>query len=1058
MLPDLKKDKIIAIDTETHWSDKLLMHVPFIATTTDQMLKSVLYDMSKEEDITKLKVICEDSYIVKVFHNAAYDITCLNNIGIKCIPPYEDTMVMASIVNENFSSKKLKSLAKQYLHEPCNEEKELNKIKAKIARQHGVKLKDFQYSWIPPEVLYPYALKDTEYTIKLFYLFFNRLKEFRDIYDMEMKLIPIIVNMQLNGISVDRDFLADRIIKFGTERYQQQQLAIEEVKKMGIKFYQKVGKKIREVEFKPLSVAHLRKIWEHLNLPVLAMTEGKIPKISTGAIVLKELLENEEKYEQFDLAIVRYLARFRFIHKQLSTYAVPLYTHYTNDSSNRAHFSFWQSGAKTGRFSAELIQTMPRIDHDKGIEDVRMIRFAFVPKPGHILAFIDYDQIEMRTFAHFSDSTFLIADLNAGFDPHMGTVYNIFDKELIDSNPIIRDTFRSMIKAINFGIIYGLGRKGLIIKIKDMIYRASHVNPELRPVFEEILRDIDGVLRRYYEKYPADKYTKELISTLYKQGFVEINFKSELMNFRRIYRTPTRMAYKATNMICQGCISGESRVYEASKGYVKIKDLVNEKVIIWDGTDYVNAECICSGEKEAYKINMADGNEIICSEDHKLLIVNTNGNSAWWKVKDLLSRNLHNCRVEITDEVIQADCDIELPEDKRICKRESDYNKKYLDFNKLTYYEIGILIGRLVSDGSITFRGREGGNSLSWFIAEHEYDIYDYLVALIKQIGDVSESVQQKKNEKIYCIELYSTDLVVRLLECKTKIPQWLFSNGEALRGYLCGMFDGDGTISKQGDVKLTFGIHVNTQLVLDIQQALLLFNINSRINLRADYQRQDLNIKRIDNIKFMNKIGLLSKNKLDRRNLMTEVITDKRWINTVVIKSIEKIESEVMYDIVNSDSERFMTNGIITHNSAAYIMKTGMIRAYDWIEKNASYVKLLLTVHDELIFEIPKDKPYTYIMMKLEELMSDLVTLKIPINASIKATEKDWGNAYNLALDGYCKKHGKLPIPDKYGIAFCSECKKKYYVLPYKQDVLRTIDNKIVLEQKRDWNWCTNE
>lgn len=676
---DLQKDKIIAIDTETIWDRDIRMNKAFIATTTDQSLHSELYDLrNKPEDLQRLKAICEDPTIHKAFHNAAYDIYVLHHWGINVVAPIHDTMVMASLVNENFSSKKLKSLAKEYLKDPCTEEAELKKIKKQICNEKGISADEFQFDMIPPDILHKYAKKDTEYTMKLVYLFWNKLKEFVDIYQMEMELVPIIVEMQLNGIEIDRPFLEDRIIKFGTERYEQHQLAIEELKRLGMEFTAKRGTKNITVDFNPLSVAHLRQIWVKLNLPVIETTDKG--QISTGAKVLNEFLENEENFEKFDIQVIKHIARFRFLHKQLGTYAIPLYDWYTSDTVSRAHFTFWQSGAKTGRFSAELIQTMPRIDHDKGKEDVRMIRFAFTPKPNHVLAFIDYEQIEMRLFAHFSNSKLLIHDLNNGFDPHMGTVYNIFNKELIDSNPVIRDTFRSMIKAVNFGIMYGMGKKALSFKIKDMIYRAQHVNPEVREEFDKILKDIPGVLRTYYDKYPADKYTHDLISKLYKQGYVEIVCNSDLMKFRRIYRTPKQMAYKAVNMVVQG---------------------------------------------------------------------------------------------------------------------------------------------------------------------------------------------------------------------------------------------------------------------------------------------------------------------------------------------------------------------------SAAYVMKYGMIRAYNWIKKEAPWIKILLTVHDELVFEIPKDKPYIEAIMKLKELMEDHETFTIPIDASVKITEKNWGEAYGMAVECKCKKHGDLPAPDEYGITYCKDCKKKYYVC-YKPNMEALNDTRV--------------
>ena len=696
---DLKRDRIIAIDTETYWDTNILQNKAFIASTTDQRLHSEVYDIRASEikpdyywsdnnlrkflgtiDLMRLKATCEDPTIHKVFFNAPYDIGCLYHWGIKVCEPIEDVMVMAAILDENYISKKLKDLAKRHLKEKCEEEEKLKQIKKQICAERGIYAYDFSYDMIPTEVLYPYAKKDTEYTIKLAYLFNNQLEPFRKLYDMEMELIPIIVEMTLNGIRLDREFLAERIIKFGTERNEELEKAKEEVAKLGLKFYKKQGKKLTPVDFNPRSVKHIREVWEHLGLPVLETT--KKGEISTNAKVLKEFLENEENYEQYNITAIKHIARYRFLDKQLGTYAIPLYLSYTDEGEgkDRGHFNLWQSGAKTGRFSAELIQTMPRIDHDKGKEDVRMIRFAFIPEEDNILAFIDYEQIEMRLFAHFSKSALLIKDLNNGFDPHMGTVYNVFPKEIIDSNPIIRDTFRSMIKAINFGIMYGMGKRALVFKIKDMIYRAQHVNPEVREEFDKILRDIDGVLRTYYSKYPVDVYTRGLISELYKKGHVEISIDKGYMDgFYRIYRTPHHFAYKAVNMIIQG---------------------------------------------------------------------------------------------------------------------------------------------------------------------------------------------------------------------------------------------------------------------------------------------------------------------------------------------------------------------------SAAYVMKYGMIRAYKWIKKHAPWIKLLLTVHDELVFEIPKDKPYVEAMLKLKELMEDHTSFDIPIDASIKATHKNWGEAYGLAIEGICKKHGKLPEPDEDHITYCAECKKKYMVT-YKPDMTRLEEEK---------------
>jgi RES domain-containing protein len=93
--------------------------------------------------------------------------------------------------------------------------------------------------------------------------------------------------------------------------------------------------------------------------------------------------------------------------------------------------------------------------------------------------------------------------------------------------------------------------------------------------------------------------------------------------------------------------------------------------------------------------------------------------------------------------------------------------------------------------------------------------------------------------------------------------------------------------------------------------------------------------------------------------------------------------------------------------------------------------------------------------MLKLQELMEDKITFDIPIDASIKMTEKNWGEAYGLAKDGYCKKHGKLAIPNRFNETYCEECKKKYIVVPYTKDTLKQVDNMLVLEKYKGELTC---
>lgn len=367
--------KYISVDTE--YSNK---YIPFIATTTDEQMKSRLYILSNKKDYRDLKAICENSSISKVFHAATNDIYALQNIGINTVPPYDDTCIAARLVNENFQAAGLKPLVKEILNEPCEEEKLLSKVKSKykkIAKQEG---KIFSYDQIPKEVLYPYAIKDTEYTMKLWYYFMKPLKKYRKIYRIEKELIPIIVEMVANGFRVDRKFvkqqikqlksnrkiilvkldniLKDNKIKFKKELIRKREPSIysycekHKLNLKKIKFDSKNNQYIGIIYEKANlgSPIHLIHIIQCLDIPIKETTEKL--KLATD-------IETLRNYIQYPF--IKLLIESRFIEKQLSTYYEPLIKEYTTKEDPIAHFMFYQSGAKTGRFTANLIQTMPKM-------------------------------------------------------------------------------------------------------------------------------------------------------------------------------------------------------------------------------------------------------------------------------------------------------------------------------------------------------------------------------------------------------------------------------------------------------------------------------------------------------------------------------------------------------------------------------------------------------------------------------------------------------------------------------------------------------------------------
>lgn len=586
-----KELPIIGLDTE------YFEYNPFVATTCDERLEPALYELANKKEYRKLKKLSESGNIIKVFHAACNDIYALKRAGIEVVPPYEDTMIAAALLNENFESKRLKSLAKIYLDEACDEERELSKVKAKLKREAKKVGKEFSYQDIPPHILYPYAKKDPEYNIKLWYLFKGPLKRYQKIYELEKQLIPIIVEMVDRGMKIDRKFvkdvikrnekevrkakhemhaiLADNRIRFLKPVRREIKRNYDATLKSVCNIAAKAGMKvlcdninvvgtgedekwyidaIYQEKYNPNSIAHIRKILKMLKVPVTLLTDDW--ELSTESRALEPLKD--------EVPFIYWLLRYRFLTKQLTTYYRPLYNRFTKPGDPYAHFMLYQSGAKTGRFSANLIQTIPRNEESKVAKEANQVRKAFIPRKGYRFAFIDYDQIEMRLFAHYSKCTLLIDAINNGYDPHLGTAVTLFGEEVVLANgDDIKKLCRNVAKTINFGIIYGMGVRKLTASLEPII---RHLKEKLKGKKVNI-RSPYEILAEYHANYPVKAFSRELTSHLYKAGSIEIKFNSELMKFSREYRVPQRLAYKGPNMVIQGTAAyvlkaGMLRAYE----------------------------------------------------------------------------------------------------------------------------------------------------------------------------------------------------------------------------------------------------------------------------------------------------------------------------------------------------------------------------------------------------------------------------------------------------------------------------------------------------------------
>lgn len=250
----------------------------------------------------------------------------------------------------------------------------------------------------------------------------------QEVYEtIEMPLMLVLHQMEQAGVYVDTDKLS-----------QYAQELLEQIKTIEAQAHQLV-----EMEFNLASPKQLREVlFDKLSLPVVEKTPGGDP--STAESTLQALKGQHE--------LVPLLLQHRTLSKILSTYAESLVKQATDEG--RVHGRFNQAVTITGRLSSANpnLQNIP-IRTDAG----RVIRSAFIAKPGYQMVSADYSQIELRIMAHFSKDAALQQAFSAGEDIHTATAARVAGVE-IDA---VTAEMRRQAKAVNFGLIYGMSAFGL---------------------------------------------------------------------------------------------------------------------------------------------------------------------------------------------------------------------------------------------------------------------------------------------------------------------------------------------------------------------------------------------------------------------------------------------------------------------------------------------------------------------------------------------------------------------------------------------------------------------
>ena len=422
--------------------------------------------MALDEALALLKPLLADPSVIKVGQNMKYDAKILRRYGVE-VTPIDDTMLMSYAMNAGLHSHGMDQLSERYLgHHPIEIKSLLGSGKSQIT-----------FDRVPIEDAVTYAAEDADITLRLWQTFKPQLHRaaVTTVYEtLERPLVPVLAEMEMAGIKVDRDTLSRM-----SNAFAQKMAGLEaEIHELAGETFN-VGS--------PAQVGEI--LFEKMALP--GGKKGKTGKYSTPADVLEDLATEHD--------LPARVLDWRQLQKLKSTYTDALQDH-INAETGRVHTSYSIAGANTGR----LASTDPNLQNiPVRTEEGRRIREAFVATEGHRLVSLDYSQIELRILAHIAGIDALKQAFAEGQDIHAATASEMFNVPLDEMTPEIR----RQAKAINFGVIYGISGFGLARNLR-------------------IPRDeAQGFIDRYFERFPGIRaYMDETVARAKETGYVETLF------------------------------------------------------------------------------------------------------------------------------------------------------------------------------------------------------------------------------------------------------------------------------------------------------------------------------------------------------------------------------------------------------------------------------------------------------------------------------------------------------------------------------------------------------
>ncbi|MDP2929347.1 MAG: DNA polymerase I [Candidatus Omnitrophota bacterium] len=466
LLDGLRNSKEFVFDTETTSEDPVLAKLAGISFSWKEGIAYYVgvYEGAREDNklnielaLGSLKDIFEDEEIKKTGQNVKYDYIILANYGIRVKGIIFDTMVASYLLNPSKLNHGLDDISFEYLN---------HKMTTSIQELIGKGKSAITMDKVDVRKVSDYSCEDSDVTFRLKRILEKEISQKgldELLYNVEMPLVEVLARMEMNGVSIDKEYLADLSKEMSGK-----------LDKLTGKIYELAGEEFNINSPKQLAVI----LFEKMKLPIVRRTKTGI---STDEEVLTKLALNHPLPEK--------LLEYRELSKLKSTYVDSL-PGLINPATDRVHTSFNQTVTATGRLSSSgpNLQNIP-IRTEEG----KKIRKAFIPSnKNNLLMSADYSQIELRILGHLSEDKNLVKAFKEGLDIHAYTASLVFGVKEGE----VTSQMRGMAKTVNFGILYGMSPYGLsqslkidVNKAKDFIDAYFERYPEVRFYLEGLIEE-----------------------------------------------------------------------------------------------------------------------------------------------------------------------------------------------------------------------------------------------------------------------------------------------------------------------------------------------------------------------------------------------------------------------------------------------------------------------------------------------------------------------------------------------------------------------------------------